>query len=230
MAFSRSYEYSLPKTQDLEQRRWKSVSGLSAPFTAPIVVPQDDWSNWEVSTTPGTDILTWHYGATSLSPADPGSSYHPNESSVSSLSPISESLSPKSTSPCEVYYPGDGQFDPMTQTTDCLVKPLAPPFHLTGSMRNDNLDEESDGGAWEPQRPRRNWGSLPLGSSHRRAKSTSEGLSRDAKRAHTIVERSKSNLFKFGACHRVTFALKAPITIAASRKNANTGFKIIEKD
>ena len=73
-------------------------------------------------------------------------------------------------------------------------RPTPPALQLN---EDDDMDEDSDEISWEPRTP------IGLGQStaapvrppmHRRAQSSNEVLTRDAKRAHTVVERSKTNI------------------------------------
>lgn len=156
------------------------------------MVPQHDWSNWEAAATPEMPI--WQYTATALSSGDLGSSYYPNESPISSHSNLPCSLPSTTRSPSGVHFP-DGGFTPVAPSSEQYIPPLKRPIPQALQLRvnpdDDDMEDDSDGVSWEPKTPNGLSANTPMRPVHRRAKSSNEVLTRDAKRAHTVVERSE---------------------------------------
>lgn len=137
----------------------------------------------------------WQYTAAALNSGELGTSYFPNESPISPHSNFRSSLSSTTNSPREVQFLRDGRFAPLVPSNERHMRPSKRPIPPALQLNEDDeMDEDSDEISWEPRTP------IGIGLStaspakpqtHRRVKSSNEVLTRDAKRAHTVVERSK---------------------------------------
>ncbi|KAH7417371.1 hypothetical protein BKA64DRAFT_299018 [Cadophora sp. MPI-SDFR-AT-0126] len=153
-------------------------------------------SNWDTTATTPTEMPLglWQYTAAALNTGELGTSYFPQGSPISPHPNLQSTLSSRTNSPRGVHFPSDGRFAPLApsieQHTRSSTRPTPPALQLN---EDDEMDEDSDEISWEPRTP------IGIGQStaapvrpsmHRRAKSSNEILTRDAKRAHTVVERN----------------------------------------
>jgi hypothetical protein len=165
---------------------------------------QSDWqpiSPWEA--TPG-EMPIWQYTTAALHNGEPQMSYYPLES------PISPYADPRSNPPTSLSSPvaafaNDGRFTPMTPMYDMQHLPskpnrspaqvahLQPPEFADGAEGEDAVDDEdSEGGEWSNRSSNTPPSALnnKKRSSHRRSISANETSLKNAKRAHTVVERN----------------------------------------
>tara|TARA_R110002060_G_scaffold64665_1_gene73750 strand:- start:348 stop:983 length:636 start_codon:yes stop_codon:yes gene_type:complete len=157
-------------------------------------------SAWETIATTPTEMPLglWQYTAAALNSGELGTSYFPHGSPISPHPNLQPTLSSTTNSPRGVHFPHDGRFAPLAPSIEQHMRPSKRPTPPALQLNeDDDMDEDSDEISWEPRTP------IGLGQStaapvrppmHRRAKSSNEVLTRDAKRAHTVVERSKTNI------------------------------------
>ncbi|KAH6709176.1 hypothetical protein DL95DRAFT_9919 [Leptodontidium sp. 2 PMI_412] len=161
---------------------------------------ENEWShqmsNWETTATTPTEMPLglWQYTAAALNTGELGSPYFPNESPISPHATFQSSLTSTTNSPRGLQFSNDGRFAPLAPSVERHVRPSKRPIPPALQLNeDDDMDEDSDEISWEPRTP------ITVGHStassvrpqmHRRAKSTNEVLTRDAKRAHTVVERN----------------------------------------
>jgi len=164
---------------------------------------QQEWphivSPWE-TTTPG-EMPIWQYTAAALHHGEPQMAYYPHGS------PISPNAPAVMSSPSTVFA-NDGRFTPMTPIYD-MSNPSAkadrsPPqmMHLQvpefteGADGDGSMDDDSEEGyTWDSNRSPNTPSSASNNrqqrpSSHRRSNSANENSLKNAKRAHTVVERN----------------------------------------
>ncbi|KAL2072621.1 hypothetical protein VTL71DRAFT_11964 [Oculimacula yallundae] len=169
-----------------------------------IMSEHENWSNdwphpmlnWETTATTPTEMGLWQYTAVALnSGGELGSSYFPNESPVSAYSNFNSAFSSTTNSPRGFQGSNHGRFpplEPIAKRRFRSSKHMVPPA-LQLNEDNEMEEEDSDETPWEPRTPR-GIGYSTLSPKrpkmHRRAKSSNEVLTRDARRAHTVVERN----------------------------------------
>ncbi|KAG4415680.1 hypothetical protein IFR04_011185 [Cadophora malorum] len=161
---------------------------------------ENEWSHpmsaWETIATTPTEMPLglWQYTAAALNSGELGTSYFPHGSPISPHPNLQPTLSSTTNSPRGVHFPHDGRFAPLAPSIEQHMRPSKRPTPPALQLNeDDDMDEDSDEISWEPRTP------IGLGQStaapvrppmHRRAKSSNEVLTRDAKRAHTVVERN----------------------------------------
>jgi len=125
--------------------------------------------------------------------------YYPNDSpSPYSNNPASSVGSVQSSvnSPQPPFFQADPRFTPLTPIYDAPANiPTQPQFQLPifgEKVEREEMieDEESDEFSWDPLSPTGPPRTTNGKNIHRRTKSASEASARNAKRAHTVVERS----------------------------------------
>ncbi|CAL3962328.1 unnamed protein product [Diplocarpon coronariae] len=170
-----SLNMEMQENKILEQRNW-----------------EHDWSNWEAS--PADAPSLWQYTATTSSSGDLGPSICLNESPVSTHANTSSLLPSTTNSPSGLNLPGDRRSAPSVPTPERHIGPLKRSLpqllYINGNSKGGENEETYDAGSWGSKIPHEISTDTPLRPAHRRAKSSREFVTKDAKRAHTVVERN----------------------------------------
>ncbi|KAK0126503.1 hypothetical protein ONS95_008099 [Cadophora gregata] len=194
---SQIHEYYSLKMQEnrlSEQGNWENEWSHHHPI-----------STWETTATTPTEVPLglWQYTAAALNSGELGTSYFAHASPISPHPTLQSTLSSTTNSPRGVQFPSDGRFAPLAPTIEQHIRPSKRPTPPALQLNEDDeMDEDSDEISWEPRTP------IGVGQStaapvrppmHRRVKSSNEVLTRDAKRAHTVVERSETTFLNAGS-------------------------------
>ncbi|CZT04637.1 uncharacterized protein RAG0_11033 [Rhynchosporium agropyri] len=166
------------------------------------VPDHENWSNewprpmwhWETTATTPTEMPLWQYTAAALNSGEFSSSYFPIESQTVAHSIFHSSLSSTNNSPRGVQCSNDGRFPSLVSNDERRIRQSDRSIPLSLQLNDDDeMEEDSDEVSWEPRTPSGvgySTVSPSRSQMHRRVKSSTETLTRDARRAHTVVERN----------------------------------------